>query len=252
MNPLSQRTISSNSDKIEMRSGEMGEDSHRLQSIERMKESKDAYAKKLIKTITKTKHFELDAEYINSFLGSIVLVSSGVFGVFLWFFLVQSCGASTQDIGPFWSASTYLSAFQNPQSGLHVCQSFFQASVLTCASIANSGGSPSGNNTNNTAPSPQFCLVPCVLDGFDCATDYNQFNPQACEAVDSNDLAIYYGNYSDFSCANAINPDGDVISCSAQNIDNPNVNEGAPAVPTTITVSYLVCDSIGQSFLNAV
>ena len=230
-------------------------------------EKKNDYGRKLILKLTKVKDFVLDDKYVNYFLLAILSISAAVFGIFLWYFLSATCSPVTQTIQPFFSDSVYSAAFNNPQDGLHVCQSFFQASKKECGQITSATLSPSTTPKPTTAPTAaptsegehytddysastaKFCLIPCTLPGFDCNADYNTFNQNACAQAGSSELTTFYGSLSGFDCSFA-----STVSCTYQQIPgtNPAKFFYTPGAPVPISVVYLSCNSVSQAFLNAV
>lgn len=243
-----------------------------LKKIEEMAvEQKNEYGKKLILKLTKVKDFELDGKCINFFLLTIVSISAAVFGFFLWYFLCATCSPVTQTIQAFYSDSVYSSAFNNPQGGLHICQSFFQGSKIQCGQISAATLSPSmtpkpsakpttavptteanddvATTDDSASDESKFCLIPCVLPGFNCNADYNTFNEGACALASSNELTTFYGSLSGFDCSFA-----STVSCTYQQIPDTDPAQFfyTPGAPAPISVIYLSCNSVGQAFLNAV
>ena len=232
-------------------------------------EKKNDYGKKLILKLTKVKDFELDNKYVNYFLLLIVSVSAAMFGVFLWYFLAGTCNPQTQIVQPYYSDSVYSSAFNDPQNGLHICQSFFEGSKQQCGQISAATTNPSMSITKKPSTAPtlkptsdesfyyddtnaddsKFCLIPCVFSGFNCEADYNTFNQNACGTATSTELTTFYGSLDKFTCDYA-----STVSCTYQAIPgtaDPTqfFYKGAPA---SISVVYLSCNSVSQAILNAV
>lgn len=220
-------------------------------------EHKDEYGKKLIKKLTKVKDFELEGKYVNYFLLLIVGFTAAMFATFLWYFLYETCSPQVKVIEPFWSNAVYASNFNNPQSGLHVCQSFIQASKIQCATVSDRTLSPSAFATHAPTQAPisntsideasTFCLVPCVLPGFDCDKDYDNFNKDACQAAVSSELSTFYGSNTGFSCGEA-----SAVNCAYQAIPNTQDFYYGAGSPSTISVVFITCTTVGQAILNSV
>jgi hypothetical protein len=199
----------------------------------------------------------INPHLMNSMLFFFLGGSVAIFAAFFYYFLCLSCSPVTTDIQPYWTDSVYAQAFDAPSAGLHVCQSFFTASILDCAEIDQASGSPTKQPTSapvagvpsptakpTSHTTPAFCLVPCTLPGFDCNTQYGTFNPGACNAVVAPKLGEFYGNFSDFNCE-----DASQFSCTAQQALN---GEPFSKTPSSITVVYLSCTTLAQSFTNSV
>lgn len=259
---MEEKLVSNRSSAVEM--GTVDEGAMSSKSITDLQnlilQKKNEVGKQLLQSMTKQKNVDLEPIYITLFLIVFIGGSIIIFALFLYYFLYVTCAAKTQTTQPYWTNSLYATTYNNPPLGLYTCQSFFSASITECAQLSQATKKPTSAPTvapMPSAPSPPvsaptipvpkntgFCLVPCVLPGFDCSTQYNKFNPSACSAAIAPDLATYYGNFTDFSCSIA-----DPISCTTQTgPGGVKYND----VPAQITVVYLQCTSTAQSFLNAV